>query len=1686
MSITNKNDNTQSNENKDNNNNNNNNNSINDHNDISSLKAQVSALSDMLFKYIQKDQIKQEQHSSSSSSFSSPTTPTLPSTAAPTSTPILTPSTSSTYKNTLKFIVLSDIHKLANNVNTNTFRTFKDQFILTVKLHGLDIYINHTYTEVCNNISLSNTHIPIHAIQAHVKQQSTSMSAAVQLALGTHWHAIQDKLIIFSKQNQTNETFISDNIYIIWKCILQHFESFSKYHKISWIRQLNQIKHISIDDPAKTLEKIQSINRLLIQSNIILPEAVLAAYLIDSMPSDMSSVQQHLCTTDADTIDDVYTAMKVYYDSKITKSNSINNNNKSLVNADIEKALTFKNTPCQQLSVYGNCPQGVECCFSHTEHALTIDNNTSRPCGYHLRGRCLKGDSCNYSHPPKSKFKSKSKSKSTVANNTTVDDDIITIGTFNDCIDYMNYDELEEATRDYLLAAQQNNNTLHLERPNEFILDSGASRNISCSKKLLTSVERINPVPMLGISSKIIYINQAGLMKLNSKIQLSNTLYLPNASTNLISVTKLLDADIDIKWSKTQAVLSHKGTTLITFKRIGGVFIYTLPTALTDIDNDSDDDSSTPGVIMNKTPTRKLIPRKPTVAFSPTTSNTLSASTVARNQLTAARGTLKTTSTVVQAKCIVELPTDFVQHSYATVTTDILHARFGHHGQHDNCETCILSKSRRVKIGSVSTRTPAIHTFDRLHMDLIGPISTMIDNTKVSVPTIGGHMYGLTIVDEKSRYVFLPLLTNKSETKSYIIKLVNTISTQFEHNVKQLHSDRGTEFINDTIKNFCIDKGMIQTTSTAYKPQHNGTAERMNGVICNSARAMLIHSKAPTILWGEALTAAVYIHNRTALSTLNNRSPYEVVYNQLPKTQHLRVWGCDAYIYAQPFKRGKFDSLSVCGIFVGYCEQQNGYRILLKDSTIRISRDIHFNENSFRQMVLYHTTVNTGTHTIDENVNIEFTSTSPVYESNVNLSEDMSVDLSGDSDNTIEFDSHDYNSNDPTVDLSESNVNLPDDTAVDLSDYPNDSEVEFDTSEEVKYDDTDINIDHDDSSNVNSHIITESNNSIESTDINTHHINNHEAIITAKDLHPPIIRTKSTRVSRRPLYYGMVDTQDMINIDNKQLDTMLLCEDLSMLSYSQAMRRSDADKFSTAMTSEINSLLGQNVGTEVTLSSVPTNITPITCRWVYTIKYDSNNQPIRHKARIVAHGYKQTHGIDYYETYAPVAKSKSMKLMLIDAAINNKEIKQLDVETAFLQAPLSEEVYIKLPLGCDQHSNRIWKLNKALYGLKQSPHVWNSEIHNTLTVQLGYTATATDPCIYIKHINNMVITLLLYVDDAVVTFDTVNQSIWKNDSNIIKSIYKIKDLGDCEWILNMKIVRDRVNNTITLSQQAYIQQVLSTHNYAPETTRTVDNPCDITSTTVVDTSALLNSHEHNIFRSIIGSLSYAANMTRIDIAYATSYLSRKVAAPTQHHLQSAKRILRYLAGTSHYCMIFKSHINTNIQTQQSTLLQSHAIVAYTDASHANELTDRKSTTGTLIKYLGNTICWQSKKQPVVALSSTEAEYYALSQTVCEALWVQQWVKAVHSVNQPILVLCDNQSAIHLSAHDAIHQRSKHIDIRYHFMRDHIKQQTIVVKWVSTVQQEADILTKCMITKQFQQLVARSLDSSTVATVGTSS
>jgi hypothetical protein len=511
--------------------------------------------------------------------------------------------------------------------------------------------------------------------------------------------------------------------------------------------------------------------------------------------------------------------------------------------------------------------------------------------------------------------------------------------------------------------------------------------------------------------------------------------------------------------------------------------------------------------------------------------------------------------------------------------------------------------------------------------------------------------------------------------------------------------------------------------------------------------------------------------------------------------------------------------------------------------------------------------------------------------------------------------------------------------------------------------------------------------------------------------------------------------------------------------YKDAINSPEAAEWKSGMQDEIHSMNRLGVWTII---ECPKGIKLLKGRWVFKNKLGDNNQLIRRKARFVAKGFLQVYGRDFFETHSPVAKMKSIKMMLSLVAQRDMEIQQLDFDTAFLNASVEEDIYMEQPEGFHVGGpNMVCKLNKAIYGLKQASREWNRTIDKFMR-KLGYTALRSDPCVYVKTSKtNQLIILCLYVDDTMIAFDQADTDEWIEDKKKIAHTYAIKDLGECQWILNMKVVRDRENRTITLSQQAYIERMLS--HYGMGESRTVDNPTQVGDLwkPIDGTEPIPLSHtQSELYRSLVGALLYAANITRIDIAFIVGQLCRYTSDSCIHHLEAAKRVLRYLRCTSTFCLIFGQ--------SQPNLTQTD-ISAYSDADWGGSKKDGKSTTGCVIRFNGDIINWLSKKQGSVAQSSAEAEYMAIAEVVKEVLWYRSWISEVLGQRICGVIHCDNQAAIQLSDNDSIHDRSKHIHLRYHFIRDEIQKNHIRIVWISTKDQQADILTKGLGTNVFTQL-----------------
>ena len=483
----------------------------------------------------------------------------------------------------------------------------------------------------------------------------------------------------------------------------------------------------------------------------------------------------------------------------------------------------------------------------------------------------------------------------------------------------------------------------------------------------------------------------------------------------------------------------------------------------------------------------------------------------------------------------------------------------------------------------------------------------------------------------------------------------------------------------------------------------------------------------------------------------------------------------------------------------------------------------------------------------------------------------------------------------------------------------------------------------------------------------------------------------------------------------------------------------------------------------VEAQQVPSERTILGNRWVYVKKSSQDGRARRYRARLVVQGFMQEKGVDYNETYAPVTSLTTVRLLLSLAVEWGVVPHQMDVKTAFLYGHLDEDVFMKQPEGYVDATRpqAVCKLKKSMYGLKQAPRQWYLRITDVLT-DAGFVVSDADNGLLILQSQGKLLLMSLYVDDLLIV------SRCSNLQNQVKTTlthhFKMSDMGRAEMILGIEVTHPR-DGAMALTQSCFIRETLTEFGMLDcSPTKTPMEPGLQLPAVVRDQNII----EESRFRRLIGKLMYLANAVRPDIVYPVSYLARFASGPSTEHWQAAKRVLRYLAGTT----------DTGIH-YSATKTSTPCFSCYTDADWAGDRNDRKSTTGFVAFLNANPISWGSKKQSVVALSTMEAEFISASRGLQELLWLRKLSKTItndSSLERPLL-FCDNQSAIEFSNNLGLKERTKHIDIKYMFARDHIQKGEVELRYVPTNEMLADMMTKALAGPRFEELRDRVLHSS---------
>lgn len=541
-----------------------------------------------------------------------------------------------------------------------------------------------------------------------------------------------------------------------------------------------------------------------------------------------------------------------------------------------------------------------------------------------------------------------------------------------------------------------------------------------------------------------------------------------------------------------------------------------------------------------------------------------------------------------------------------------------------------------------------------------------------------------------------------------------------------------------------------------------------------------------------------------------------------------------------------------------------------------------------------------------------------------------------------------------------------------------------------------------------------------------------------------LISSPAGRRSRHPpIWMCDYDSGEGLSDDNHQGNFALFVDD-DPLSYKDAAQSA---KWRYAMDSEIEAIRKNDTWD---LTDLPRGAKTVGVKWVYKTKLNEHGEVDKYKARLFAKGYTQQHGVDYTEVFAPVARMDTIRLVLALVAQKGWPLFQLDVKSAFLHGELKEEVYVEQPPGyvVKGAEKKVYRLRRALYGLKQAPRAWYSRIE-AYFLKEGFEKCPYEHTLFLKKSSQgMFLLVCLYVDDLIFTGN--DETLFRSFKHSMMKEFDMTDLGRMRYFLGLEVLQR--SDGIFVCQKKYAQEVLERFNMAD--CNAVFNP--IVPGFKLDKDSASMAVDNTLYMQMVGSLMYLTS-TRPDIMFVVSLLSRYLAHPTDIHLQAVKRVLRYIKGTLTYGIFYKQVGNKEL-------------LAYTDSDYAGDLEDRKSTSGFLFSLSSAAVSWSSKKQPVVTLSTTEAEFIAAASCACQAVWLRRILENLnHASTGATVMYCDNSSTIKLSRNPVMHGRSKHIDVRFHFLRNLTQDGVVTLLHCRSQDQLADIMTKPLTRVVFEKL-----------------
>ncbi|KAJ9539364.1 LOW QUALITY PROTEIN: hypothetical protein OSB04_032097 [Centaurea solstitialis] len=1011
------------------------------------------------------------------------------------------------------------------------------------------------------------------------------------------------------------------------------------------------------------------------------------------------------------------------------------------------------------------------------------------------------------------------------------------------------------------------------------------------------------------------------------------------------------------------------------------------------------------------------------------------------------------------------------------------------------CSACEMGKikksSHKLKVEHNTSKPLQL-----LHMDLCGPMR---------VQSINGRKYVLVIVDEFSRYTWVNFLRSKDGASDIIISFIRNVQVRLQLPVQVIRTDNGTEFKNRKLDSFLDSVGITHTFSL---PEH---LNKMNRTLVEAARTMLTFSKLPLHFWAEAVASACFTQNRSLITKRFMKTPYELVYNRPPSTKFFRVFSCECYVKNDKDNLDKFSPKGDEGVFIGYAKDSPSYRVYNKktrchnvdfeegieeDSTpapvapgisgVLASDQLHGNPMTSSSPVNKPSSSNSNTCDLDElfeffykdlpapaNVTLPVPAVvQPAPHVMVSTTDISSSNLQGTSSSSSASAS-------PSTRISPAPaegepfhtfqqapvVNVPSPQSGASSTMPTTSQYQdiptpapqvagpsttAQPAPQVEGPSTTTqpapqvvgpSLVSSDTPAAPGPIVVQS--QVQPT-VTTLATTRREPEfyfdLRIEPLPPPTLphTTKWTRA--HPLQQVIGSKSVPVKTRSATQNECLFAAFLSRHEPSNVTEALDISDWVTAMQEELNQFERLGVWR---LVPRPKNKTIIDLKWIFKNKKDEDGIVTRNKARLVAKGFKQQTGIDYDETFAPVARIEAIRIFLAYAAHKKFTVYQMDVKTAFLNGELKEEVYVSQPEGFVDRTkpNHVYILDKALYGLKQAPRAWYDHLSNAL-LDNGFYKGKIDPTLFIKTEGDDILLVQIYVDDII--FGSTNSDMCTWFSDLMTTRFEMSMLRELSFFLGLQVLQKP--DGILINQSKYIGDLLK--RFHMDTSSVAKTP--MASGTLIGSDPKGKPLDQKTYRAIIGSLLYLT-ASRPDIMFATCFCARFQANPKESHMMAVKRILRYLKGTPNRGLWYSKE-------------SGFELVAFSDADHGGCQLDRKSTSGH-VQFLGDKLLG-SKKQHCVSTSTAEAEYVAAASCCSQVLWMRTQLRDYRYNFNHIPIYCDSKSAIAITCNPVQHTRTKHIDIRYHFIKDH---------FVNTEYQLADLFTKPLDEKRFNFLISK-LDS----------